>query len=305
MMPTQGGVPCVAASTNGKWIAAGTAFGLLFVWDATTNWQPVITNQAGAPVNNIDFSPDSTRLVFALNNGTIAIREIARPIARTFNVSGRVFAAKYSPQGDRVAITTDESVQVWDSNNGQLLVNVNVQVRACRSLPWCKNHLLVLTRDGKIKQINAANGSIVSEWSVLPSAQWPCIALPQHGRFLACSANSNKRVVFWDTTKHSQLRTIHLSSDIFSFTFSSDDSLLAIVIVGSKIVIRTLFQSVSVRFMSFNLHPIPTSHSRTLNLISTRLHSMHGSAANLQTQKHYYLMQSHRRISIMYLLVEL
>ena len=247
-LPVGWGSQCVAASQSGRWIAGGSNGGDVLVWDATTYKRVFADNVGSTSIKNVDFSPDSTRLVSATGQSTAPIWDIAaRQKVRTLDHDGLVIAAKYSPQGDRIATATDESVRIWDSKDGRVLVNVKVQAKGCRSLPWCNNHLFVQTNDGKIKQIDAADGSTVSEWSA-SRAPWPCIALPQHGKFVACSAE--KAITVWDATTHARLSSIPHTDDISSFAFSGDHSLLAIAPVGPTIIVKKLFQSVSVRSMS-------------------------------------------------------
>lgn len=249
-MPMEHKVVCVAASRDGRWIAAGTRVGEL-VWDTTTNEQ-VFADRSGSAIYDLDFSPDSTRLVSATYGPicTATIWDIAsRQKVQTLDHDGPVDAAKYSPQGDRIATATSHSVWVWDSGNGGLLVDIKVQVKGRHSLVWCKNHLFVQTNDSKIKQIDGATGSIILEWLV-PEA-YPCIALPQHGNFIACSAK--KTITLWDTATRSQFGLIQHTHDIPSIACSSDGQLLAIP-SEKKIIVKDLssviFCSVSVRSVS-------------------------------------------------------
>ena len=248
-MPVQRGVRCLATSRDGRWIAGGSATGHVFVWDAKT-YKQVYSDRIGSnSISDVDFSPDSTRLVSAAGQSTAPIWDIAarQKVRLTLDHDGPVIAAKYSPQGDRIATATHESIRVWDSKDGRLLLDVTVQVGWVRNLLWCKNNIFVRTIRNTIKQLNATTGSTVSEWSV-PGTQCPCITLPQHGEFIACSAD--KAITVWDGATHNQLSPIPHTDNISSFAFSSDDSLLAVALVGSKIIVKELFQSISVRFMS-------------------------------------------------------
>ena len=248
-MKVKGAVQCVAVSRDGRWIAAGSGIGDVLVWDTTT-YQRVLAGRTRSSTTtfSVDFSPDSARLVSAAGQSTAPIWDIvSRRKVRILDHDGPVIAAKYSSEGDRIATAADESVRVWDSNDGRLLIDIGVQVGWVRNLLWCNNNILVRTKRDTIKQINTVIGSTVSEWPV-PHAQWPCIALWQHGKFVACSAE--RAIVVWDVATHTQLGLIPHTDNIYSFAFSSDDSLLAITQRGSKIVVKKLFQSVSVRSLS-------------------------------------------------------
>ena len=69
-------VRCLAVSKNGKWIARGVLRGDVSVCDAET-YEAVWKRREHSYVNAVDFSPDSTRLVSGLWNGTATIWDVA------------------------------------------------------------------------------------------------------------------------------------------------------------------------------------------------------------------------------------
>ena len=262
-MKAEDAVRCVAASRDGRWIAAGSGSFFwpnksgVIVWDATT-YEQVFAYRTGSNVTDIDFSPDSTRLVSGQDNGTAIIRDLAahRSVRTLSHPGEHLYSARYSPQGDRIATASDESVRVWDSNDGRLLVDIKVRVAGSRCLIWCKNNLFVLTKDSTIKEIDAATRSTVSEWSV-PGAQ--SVALPPHGKFIACSAE--KTITFWDTTTHSQLNLIRHTHGIDSIACSSDGRFFAIV-DRTRVIVKELFSPVLVSSMLCLQSILAASHFR-------------------------------------------
>ena len=238
MMKT-GDVKCVAVSKDGRFIAAGSFWGNLFVLDGTTYEEVFAVKIPGRPtIYAVDFSPDSTRLVSAnCEDCTATIWDIAaRKKVQTFHHGSWVLAAKYSPQGDRIATAGPEFVQVWDSNDRKLLVDVKVGLEPWHDLLWFNSHLFVKIKDSTIRQIDASTGSTISEWSV-PHDHDSCIALPQHGKFIACSTKDS--ITFWDTLTHTQLALIPRSSTSKLIAFSPDDR-IAIVSREENIIIKTL-----------------------------------------------------------------
>jgi len=177
----------------------------------------------------VDLSPDSTRLVVASNSCRATIWDTATHAQHgTLNHGcDGVVAAKYSPQGDRIATASPNSVRVYDSSDCRLLVNIQVKVTPLYNtgLVWFNDHLFVVS-DNNIKRIDAATGSVVSEWPVPDTTNSSCIALPQHGEFIAYS--TNRIVAFWDTSTHAQLGLIQHPQDIYSIAFSPDDQFIAI-----------------------------------------------------------------------------
>jgi WD40 repeat protein len=245
-------VGCLAVSKDGRWIAAGTGSGEVFVWDAMTFgkvfWHGNDRN-IYSRVGAVDFSPDSTRLVSASMSSTTVWNVATRQPVQTLDHGWySVGTAKYSPQGDRIATATHDSVRVWDSNDGRLLVDIPVKVTPYdrTGLLWFDNHLFALS-DSKIKQIEASTGLIVWEWPVADTNNSSRCCIPKYGEFLACS--TRRAVSFWDTATHTQLDLIQFEypEDICSIAVSPDSRFLAIGGEYGKITINTLSRiSVSV-----------------------------------------------------------
>ena len=70
-------VVCLAMSNNGRWIAAGTFWGDVFVWNAKTYKKVFSHRDDILNINGVDFSPDSTRLVSVSDNSTTTIWDIS------------------------------------------------------------------------------------------------------------------------------------------------------------------------------------------------------------------------------------
>ena len=298
-------VQCLAVSKDGRRIAAGTYFGAVFVWDAKT-FEKVFSHKDDHIILAVDFSPDSTRLVVGHNHHRTrpTVWDVStRKKVLTLEQGTRV--AKYSPQGDRIATATDKSVRVWDSNDGRLLVGIPVGVSPSRNagLLWLDNHLFVVS-GSTIKQLEASTGSTISEWPVPGSDNNSCIALPQHGKFIAYS--SNDTATFWDTSTHAQLGLIEYPPAIYSIALSPDDRFLAVNGNSGKITIKSLYRvTVCIVFLWImaNLNnffvplvlPNRIQHhclvyippSRNLTFRSTMLRSIHGSTISSRTRTRY------------------
>ena len=240
-------VNCVAVSNDGNWIAAGTLWGDVIVWDAIT-FRLAFKHSKDGHINSVDFSPDSTRLVSAGHKKAIVWDVVTCKQIQILRHGDyvTVVAAKYSPQGDRIATATGRSVQVWDSQNGRLLVDIKVEVipRYNTGLLWFDDHLLVVS-DDEIKEFDAYTGSTVSKSPVPTSDYYSCIALPKHRAFIACS--THRSLTLWDTSTHSQLALIQQPQDIRSIALSPDDHFIAIGGKDGKIsinIVSRIFVSV-------------------------------------------------------------
>ena len=273
-------VRCIAVSKDGRCIAAGTHFGEVIVWDAET-YEKIFALEDIGDIYGVDFSPDSTRLVTA-SADKVSIWGIATRGRTTLHDDG-VLAAKFSPQGDQIAIATRNSVRIYDSNDRRLLVEIPVKVTGWinTGLLWSKAHLFVVS-DSKIKQIDPSTGSVVSQWLVPGGNDLGRIALPTHGEFIAHS--TNRTVTFWDASAHTQLGLIQHAEDICSIALSPDDRFLAIGGESGKITIKRLSQvTVSSVVPCWTVAYLNNARGQTFK--STALCLICGSTINSRTRK--------------------
>jgi len=213
----------------------------MHVWDAKTYEEVFVHKEDSSTINAVDFSPGSThRLNSASDNGTVIVWDFAtRERVQTLHHENWVVAAKYSPQGDRIATATLYSVRVYDSNDGHLLMDIKETVTQWynTSLLWSNNHLLVVS-DDKIKQFEASTGSAVSKWPAIHTNGYSCIVIAKHGEFFAYCAT--RTLIFRDMATHTELGLIQHPQHIRSVALSPDHLFVATGGEGGKIIIQGL-----------------------------------------------------------------
>lgn len=298
-----GNISCLALSRDGNWIAAGAAgtwTGKVLVWDAKT-YEKVFSHTMEnlvCHVSGVDFSPDSSRLVSASDNHTAAVWDMTtRKQVHTLRDKDWVSAVKYSPQGDRIATATRNSVRVWDSNDATLVADIKVTVAPLynTSLLWVDNDLFVVS-EGAVQRLESSTGSTLSEWPVPDTSDYSCVALPKHGKFIACSGEYT--VSFWDTSTYSligQIQYTRLVYPIVSIAFSQDDRFLAISSRDGKIFFKDLKDGLTASYSLVSIVYWRTRWTRKLIPLFFRLHSLralplpcsiHGNTTASETQKH-------------------
>jgi hypothetical protein len=118
----------------------------------------------------------------------------------TLHHKGRVIAAKYSPEGNRIATATENCVRVYECN-GRLLADIEVHVTSYynTSLLWESIEQLIVISDGKIKKIafplalrNEPKDLLITNIKeYLPRS----FALLQDGKYAVCA--SRRKITFW------------------------------------------------------------------------------------------------------------
>ncbi|KAN0078114.1 WD40-repeat-containing domain protein [Tylopilus felleus] len=168
---------CLAVSNDGKWVVVGGQSRNTIVLDARTF---KIVSDYREHIHGVDFSPDSTRFVSAEWEGAIVSNLPNCEQVQVLEHSDGTKEAKYSPQGDRIATASCNSVRVWDSNDGHLLTAIDVEHTAwftsTTGLLWFNDHCLFVHSGSTIKQFDASTGSTTSEWPV-PNHTGTCLVL--------------------------------------------------------------------------------------------------------------------------------
>ena len=239
----------------------------------------------------LDFSPDATQLVATSENNTATIWDIAtgNEVRRLVHEDW-VYAAKYSPEGDRIATATLEHVRIWDSEDGRFLHKIQVSWSVGVGLFWVYDLLFVVSKD----QVRKIKRTTVSEWVIPPSEETSRTALQIHGEFVVSA--TSRTIRFWDISTHTECHPIQHSRDIESIALSPDDQFIAIAGKDRKITIKQLSHisvSTIVRFNFLALFKFSpplfseyTPHVRHQSSRSTTLHSIHGSMTNLRMRTH-------------------
>ena len=235
----------IAVSRDGKWIVSGTGDGRVVVWNSERHSKVTEFRAHGTyGVVSIDISADTTKIVTVSEDFT----------ARVWSLSGErllgllehvdhcwAVAAKFSLDGRLIATATYDSVRVFDSQNGNLLVEFPVQVfsESSQSLAWASDskQLFVLSHDGYIYHVDVSSGTTLSKWHIHSNDAPTCIVLESNGTFIAAAAGSS--VSFWDTTSQEQIgAVIQHTHGIQSMAVSSNYDL--VTSGGKRITLRTL-----------------------------------------------------------------
>lgn len=237
-------VRSIAVSKDNRWIAAGKSWGETTVWDSRQAFKEVFTHEDNShTVTSVDFSPDSTRLVTASGSRAALVWDVAahKVVVGPLEHQYWVIAAKFSPQGDRIATATSlrDSVRVYNSLNGSLLADIPAKVTPYYNtgLLWPAGERIFIVSDNTIKQINVSTKSVVPEWSVLADSNYSCIVSSKSGESIIYSAGCT--VMLCDSSTRTPPPLIELTQDAHSIALSPNSQLLAIGGGDGKISLKS------------------------------------------------------------------
>ena len=159
----------IAVSRDGKWIVSGTENGLMTVWNAKTrkSHEKSTKFKHASRVNAVDVSPNGTKIASGSDDKTIFVWSLAtnQRLLGALKHDNWVTGAKFSPDGCLIATATwnHDSVRVYNSQNGHLLIDVPIQVKSYlnQSLTWAIDgkQLFVLSHDGNIHYLDPSRGT--------------------------------------------------------------------------------------------------------------------------------------------------
>jgi len=126
------GVQSIAFSPGGKYIASGSAQGdnTIKLWEVATGNELPVAFECNGRVNDIEFSPDGSKLLSAHGDGCVRVWDantgfqlmtLGKPGPKETN---RVYTAKYSPDGKRI-FSCSENINVWDVTSGDKILTLN------------------------------------------------------------------------------------------------------------------------------------------------------------------------------------
>ena len=223
----------IAVSRDGKVLVSGTKSGRVTVWDTERHSKATEFKAHDDWVRAIDVSPDARKIVTGSDDETACVWSLSTgerllgPLKHIY----WVVAAKFSPDGHFIATATSnrDSVRVYDSEDGNLLVDFPVKVNSAsnHSLAWASDskQLVALSHDGDIFRVNASTGITLSKWHIHSWNDPTCIALASNGTFIAASARSS--VSFWDATSQEQIGiAIKYTHNVGSMAMSSNNDLV-------------------------------------------------------------------------------
>ena len=250
----------IAVSRDGKWIVSGTqAMCSVQVWNAETRTRVTEFKEHSDWVQAVDVSPDSTRIASGSYDKTACVWSLStgKRLLGPWVHDDDVFAVKFSPDGRFIATATETVFRIYDSRDGNLVVDVPLRVTYSlnHSLAWSRNskHLFVIS-SGKIICLNASTGATLSQWSI-HGDKYSRIALEGDGAFIAASSDSS--VSFWDATTHKQIGSvIEHTADVNCMAISANHDI--VIGGGNKITFGSL------------CNILPSSHCDTVSTFKSR-----------------------------------
>ena len=109
-------VLCLAWHPDGRQLAAGGAEGTVTLWDTATGEKELIPSGTSRTVQSLCWDPEGKRLaIIALRAGRLVIWDAVTREAESRPIHKLALSAAWSPNGETLAITAHNGIQLWDA----------------------------------------------------------------------------------------------------------------------------------------------------------------------------------------------
>jgi sterol desaturase/sphingolipid hydroxylase (fatty acid hydroxylase superfamily) len=149
-------VTCVALTADGRRIASGDEGGVVKVWDATAEREPLVCPGHAGRVSSVAFTADGSRLVSGGVDGTVRVWDAAtgEENRRLAGHGGPVLSAAVSADGRRVVSgSADGTVRVWDATMGREALRLATDTDAVTGVAVSADGRLIVAANFKVAQV--------------------------------------------------------------------------------------------------------------------------------------------------------
>lgn len=235
ILPYRNEITTVCFSPDSRVIAGGCLDGSIRVWDTGTGREIHTFENHITSIEQIDFSPDGTRIISASSDGTVILFSLVSPagmISEPFLQDKAVYSLAFSQDGNSfVTGGAASEVQVWSTNNGNLkqekILEGHKDVVRSVDVSPVGSYIASGSLDGTVRIWDA---KYHHEQNRLDAHTGGVRALiyTADNRIRACGTAYDGKLRLWDAATGRQLSVLNQHNDLTNVAaFSLDGKILA------------------------------------------------------------------------------
>jgi WD40 repeat protein/transcriptional regulator with XRE-family HTH domain len=223
----------VAYSPDGRYLAAGSIDGEVWLWRVEDNQQVDLLHGHTGPVNSVAFSLDGRIIASGSGDGTIVLwsLESGARLATLNGHSGRVWSVAFNPGGTLLASGgDDQTIKIWSVTSGAALKTLAEHRAAVASVAFSPDGTLLASGSHDpmptIKCWEVASGTCVATLTGHTADIWS-VAFSPDGTLLA-SGSADLSIRLWSVASGSLSATLRgHTARIRSVAWSPDGTTIA------------------------------------------------------------------------------
>lgn len=185
--------------------------------------EPVAKFEGRAVVEDLAFSPKGDALAIGYWSGDIRILNPKSGIElANMSHDSKVSAIEFTPNGDYLVSSSDESVRLWKVNSGELIMDISPSVKVMFT-----GHIFDINPDGKI----------------------------------LATSDGDKRIDLWDIDTRTLLVDREYEEKIENFSFSPVENVLTVATIGGRVHLFDLSTNISTPYFKEQFHDAVIAYS--------------------------------------------
>lgn len=236
-----------------------------------------ITSSTKAKIRSIDLSlqPKGELMVLlALQTNALELHSVTDSVPKlTHHLSSPghrtdVRTVCFSSDDSKILSASSHSLKLWNRTSLQCIATVDCGYALCSTFVPGDRHVLIGTKSGHVQLFDLPSSSLLEEIPAHSGAVWGLAVSPDKRGVVSCGADHTVRFWEFELVQRSDeggeagkrlmlvaVKTLQMSEDVLSVSYSPDQRLLAVALLDSTI--KVFFADSLKFFLSLYGHKLP------------------------------------------------